>query len=156
MKTHTICQRLTSVISVSLWGLQQSWPGHPLWPLASFHSHCQPEACTQTSNKDFLVNNVFALTKQMFDNTNNQAYDYSRTYTSSIHITCLIFTSLKSFLACFPKMKVGLSNHQSVCLYVPPLITSKPLCRSSVLNFTKIYKLVQILLVRDIQTAWWS
>jgi hypothetical protein len=30
------------------------------------------------------------------------------------------------FLAYFPKMKVGLSNHQSVCMYVcPPLITSE-------------------------------
>jgi hypothetical protein len=32
------------------------------------------------------------------------------------------------FLAYFPKMKVGLSNHQSVC---PPLITFEPLGRFS-------------------------
>jgi hypothetical protein len=35
------------------------------------------------------------------------------------------------FLAFFPKMKVGLSNHQSVCLCVPPLITFELLSKSS-------------------------
>jgi hypothetical protein len=34
------------------------------------------------------------------------------------------------FLAYFPKMKVGLSNHQSVS---PPLITLEPLAKSSYL-----------------------
>jgi hypothetical protein len=42
---------------------------------------------------------------------------------------------LMLFLAYFPKIKVSLSNHQSVCLCVcvcfPPLITSKPLGKFS-------------------------
>jgi len=47
--THTVTQSHVSIISVSVWGLQQSWQDRPLWHLASSRSHCQPEDCTNTS-----------------------------------------------------------------------------------------------------------
>lgn len=40
--------RILSIISVFLSDLQQSWLGHPLWHLVSFHSHCLPAACNKT------------------------------------------------------------------------------------------------------------
>jgi hypothetical protein len=46
--------------------------------------------------------------------------------TGNIRCCCTISTNWSYFLACFPKMKVGLSNHQPVCLCVcvcPSLIT---------------------------------
>jgi hypothetical protein len=36
------------------------------------------------------------------------------------HGRCAYFL-LRQFLAYFPKLKVGLSNHQSVCVYVFPI-----------------------------------
>jgi hypothetical protein len=47
---------------------------------------------------------------------------------TSLYVTSLILVSIQLFLAYFQKMKVGLSNHQPVCLYVcPPLITFEPI-----------------------------
>jgi hypothetical protein len=58
---------------------------------------------------------------------------YTLGITGAVTKTSSFWKSVDLFLACFPKMKVDLSNHLSdVCLSVsPPLITFEPLARFS-------------------------
>jgi hypothetical protein len=40
------------------------------------------------------------------------------------HYVTFLYKHTVFLLACFPKMKVGVSNHQSVCLYVSVCVSS--------------------------------